>query len=374
MKIKIFFFIILLLFFIPLTHDSFACSCASEIDYDKTLAEADSAFKGTVIKLEDGSGFQKVHFMIHSVQKGDLEEGYFIMTNVNLYFDENKTGMSNSCDPDYTKGNTYQVFGWGSTEQNPVGETNMCSTRVVGTTIVSEISDEILCLGYRGGEVDENCNIIRPSPYKQQLAGTEPEDVRCNHDLYRSYKTSDGTAFCASGYTLRELIHRGYAEPFDSINSSTVSGQNTTVNEYCPSSQKLLQSGWYAYENPTDVTVSNIDLVYDSEEDSRGVEYTFYKMSQGKSMVWVFVECGDSSKSAYLAPEITPRYEKYLDENNELNFGLLYDKDGMIIDDLQRIFDWCDYTGGKPAGWYFDWNNQTHHIDSKNCEWTENEN
>lgn len=67
--------------------------------------------------------------------------------------------------------------------------------------------------------------------------------------------------------------------------------------------------------------------------------------------------------------EMTPRYEKYLDENNELNFNLRYDKNGIIIDDLQRIFDWCDYTGEKPAHWYFDWNNQTHHIDSDNCEW-----
>ena len=73
-------------------------------------------------------------------------------------------------------------------------------------------------------------------------------------------------------------------------------------------------------------------------------------------------------------PEMTSRYEKYLDENNKLNFGLQYDKSGMIVDDLQRIFDWCDYTGEKPAGWYFDWNNQTHHIDSKNCKWIENKN
>ena len=68
------------------------------------------------------------------------------------------------------------------------------------------------------------------------------------------------------------------------------------------------------------------------------------------------------------------RYEKYLDENNELNFGLRYSKYGIAIDALQRILDWCDYPGEKPAGWYFDWNNSTHHIDSDDCEWTENEN
>lgn len=65
--------------------------------------------------------------------------------------------------------------------------------------------------------------------------------------------------------------------------------------------------------------------------------------------------------------------EKYTDENNELNFTLRYDKNGIIIDDLQRIYDWCDYLGEKPD-WYFDWNNQTHHIDSKNCEWIKTEN
>ena len=73
-------------------------------------------------------------------------------------------------------------------------------------------------------------------------------------------------------------------------------------------------------------------------------------------------------------PDITLRYEKYLDENNELNFALQYDKHGLIIDDLQRILDWCDYSGAKPEHWYFDWNNSTHHIDSTNCEWIESEN
>ena len=71
---------------------------------------------------------------------------------------------------------------------------------------------------------------------------------------------------------------------------------------------------------------------------------------------------------------VTPRYAKYLDENNELNFGLQYDKNGIILDDLQRIYDWCDYSGKKPSGWHFEWNNQTHHIDSDKCEWVEIEN
>ena len=154
--------------------------------------------------------------------------------------------------------------------------------------------DEPLCLGGSGMVWNENCVRIRPSPYAQQQDGIEPEKVRCNHDLYRSYKISDGTAFCASGYTLRELIHREYAESFDSLTSATVSGQNNTVSEYCPASQELVQSGWYAYEHPTDVILTNIDLVFSAKENSYGVEYSFDKPTDGKSMIWVFVECDSS--------------------------------------------------------------------------------
>ncbi len=143
MKTRLFIFVSVLLISTLVYQESFACSCAANPDYFETLANADTAFQGTVIKTEDGSDFQKVHFMIHSVQKGDLKEGYFVMTNVNLYFSENETRMLNSCDPNYSKGNTYQVFGWGITEQNSVGQTNMCSTRVIGSqTLLDEDPQE----------------------------------------------------------------------------------------------------------------------------------------------------------------------------------------------------------------------------------------
>ncbi len=80
------------------------------------------------------------------------------------------------------------------------------------------------------------------------------------------------------------------------------------------------------------------------------------------------IERGWTKEAIETEPKIPTRYEKYLDDNNELNFALRYDKDGVIIDDLQRIYDWCDYSGDKPD-WYFSWNNQTHHIDSKQCKW-----
>jgi hypothetical protein len=154
--------------------------------------------------------------------------------------------------------------------------------------------DEAQCSIPRGMTVDENCRVIQPSPHSQQQKGIEPEDVKCNHDLYRNYKKSDGTAFCASGHTLRELIHRGYAQRFDSIESSTISGQNNTVNEYCPASQELAQWGWYAYDYPTDVIVTNIDLVFSAKENSHGVEFTFDKTAEGKAMIWIFIECKDN--------------------------------------------------------------------------------
>jgi hypothetical protein len=155
---------------------------------------------------------------------------------------------------------------------------------------------EPLCIGGPGMVVDENCQRVRPSPYSQQQDGVEPEQVKCNDELYRSYKTSDGSAFCASGFALRELIHRGYAEAFDSIGSRTIGSPNDKATKYCPAGQELTQWGWYGEKNP-DVIVTNIDLNYDPDEDSYGVEFTFDPSNNpetdGKSMIWVFVECND---------------------------------------------------------------------------------
>ena len=147
------------------------------------------------------------------------------------------------------------------------------------------------CLGGQGMVLDENCRRVFPSPYKQQQDGIDPQKVRCNHGLYRNYKTSDGTAFCASGYTISKLIHRDYAMNFDSVNSAVIAMPNSTVKEYCPSSQQLLQWGWYPYDTPPNVINTNIDLIYNSEENSKGVEFTFDPKTNAKSMIWIFVEC-----------------------------------------------------------------------------------
>ena len=153
--------------------------------------------------------------------------------------------------------------------------------------------DEVWCSHPRGVQVDENCKVIRTSPSEQQNSGTKPEQVKCNHDYYRGYKVSDSTAFCASGYSLNKLIHRGYAQAFDSVNSATIGMLASTVREYCPASQELLQWGWYGQVKNPKIINTNIDLVFDSAEDSHGVEFAFESKTNVKSVVWVFVECDD---------------------------------------------------------------------------------
>ena len=112
--------------------------------------------------------------------------------------------------------------------------------------------------------------------------------------VHRSYKTSDGSAFCAYGFALKELIHRGYAKAFDAISSWTIDRPNSKATEYCPAGQELIQEGWYGEKN-LDVTDTDIDLNYDPDENSYGVEFTFDPINNfetdGKSMIWVFVEC-----------------------------------------------------------------------------------
>lgn len=180
-----------------------------------------------------------------------------------------------------------------------------------------------LCTGYRGAEVDENCNMIRPSPYAQQSDGVESEQVKCNFDMYRGYKTSDGKAFCATGYTLNHLINRGYAQTFDSVNAATVHGSDFTVSEYCPASQELIQWGWYGYDKNPEIINTNIDLIYDAEDDSKGVEFTFDSKTNVDWMIWVFVECKDNSELVALEeiknhPLVGEFYAKYPDTTEEI--------------------------------------------------------
>lgn len=68
------------------------------------------------------------------------------------------------------------------------------------------------------------------------------------------------------------------------------------------------------------------------------------------------------------------RYEKYYDENNDLNFGLQYDKNGIIIDDLKRILDFCDYPQKDKIDMFFSMGNNTHEIDTIDCKWLQHTN
>lgn len=66
--------------------------------------------------------------------------------------------------------------------------------------------------------------------------------------------------------------------------------------------------------------------------------------------------------------KLLDEFDKYLDEEGNLNFGSPYDRNGIIIDDLQRILDYCNYQGEKKSHVYFSWSNQTHQINSESCE------
>ena len=292
-------------FFSVLTNEAHA-SCIADVDYGLVHQESELVFKGTVTSIDNSMGPQLVYFVVHEVAKGTITNDRYVLKNLEMVNHGNGSYTLSSNDVDYKIGTTYNVYVTN-------GQTSLCTTKITApptSYILDETLplvppvykstgsyelDEVLCFGGRGMVMDENCQRIWPSPYSQQQQdGIEPEQVKCNMDLYRSYKTSDGSAFCASGFALRELIHRGYAESFDAISSWTIDRPNSKATEYCPAGQELAQWGWYGEKNP-DVRDTNIDLNYDPDENSHGVEFTFDPINNpetdGKSMIWVFVEC-----------------------------------------------------------------------------------
>ena len=98
-------------------------SCAAEIDYDLTLEESELVFTGTVTRLDNYDGPQRVTFFVHDIIKGEVDTPKFILENSELVFLENDTIMSSSVNVDYKIGKTYKVY-----VQN--GETNRCTTKI----------------------------------------------------------------------------------------------------------------------------------------------------------------------------------------------------------------------------------------------------
>lgn len=253
-----------------------------------------------VINVSPASASSMVHLDVKSPE--EISQGQItripVTITVNPDIDHEKIFLSISFTGDHfsSRSDVFYKSAWTDSISFDIAPKDQVGTLVDPTLTGSYELSEALCLGGPGMIMDENCQRVRPSPYSQQKDGIDPEQVRCNRDLYRNYKISDGSAFCASGYALRELIHRGYAQGFDALISAAINRPNSIVNEYCPTSQELLQSGWYAYKNPPSVINTNIDLIYDPTEDSQGVEFTFDPINpetNDKSMLWVFVECDD---------------------------------------------------------------------------------
>lgn len=159
-------------------------------------------------------------------------------------------------------------------------------------------------------------------------------------------------------YTTQQLRERynQIQQEFESINEEFALGKISQEN-YVSALESLVKHEMDLFQDVKEHTFERDEIT----------EYNFWYRDVMKFPTTIEQEIAKHISEDFGASEITSRYEKYLDENNELNFALQYDKNGIIIDDLQRIFDWCDYTGEKPAHWYFDWNNQTHRIDSNNC-------
>ena len=107
--------------------NSYACSCASTIDYFQAIKESDYAFTGTVTQIDNSDGPQKVYFDVSSVAKGAIEDGSFILENNNIIRHDEFTTQS-SCDVGYQIGVTYNVFVYDNNNMN----NGMCTTKPVG--------------------------------------------------------------------------------------------------------------------------------------------------------------------------------------------------------------------------------------------------
>ena len=100
-----------------------SCMAENEINWNAVLLESELAFTGTVTRLDNYDGPQKVTFFIHDVIKGEIDTPKYVLENSELIFLENDTVMSSSVNVDYKIGKTYKVY-----VQN--SKTNMCTTKI----------------------------------------------------------------------------------------------------------------------------------------------------------------------------------------------------------------------------------------------------
>ncbi|MCE9652423.1 MAG: hypothetical protein K8Q89_05120 [Nitrosarchaeum sp.] len=174
------------------------------------------------------------------------------------------------------------------------------------------------------------------SPQQQSDSGISFREIHCGIDLVLLQKY-DGSPSCVTEQTKQKLIERGWT------------GNNIKETKNNTPDQLQGVFGNCACQERTKLNPDTMERCPQPDLDWKNSTHYI----DNHSCRWIYLE-------------------KYLDENNKLNFAQPYDNNDIVIDDLQRIYDWCDYSGEKPD-WYFDWSNQTHYIDSENCKWIERE-
>ena len=100
-----------------------SCIAENEINWNSVMSESEFVFTGTVTRLDNYDGPQRVTFFIHDVSKGEITTQKYVLENSELIFLENDTIMSSSINVDYKIGKTYKVY---VTD----GHTNQCTTKL----------------------------------------------------------------------------------------------------------------------------------------------------------------------------------------------------------------------------------------------------
>ena len=123
MKITIFMIISIVLSTCTVWTDQAFASCDANIDYDSKLKSSELVFTGTVTRLDNYGGPQKITFLVHDVIKGEIDTTKYVLENTGKVFLENGNVMSSSVNVDYKIGKTYKAY-----VEN--GNTDSCTTKL----------------------------------------------------------------------------------------------------------------------------------------------------------------------------------------------------------------------------------------------------
>ena len=123
MKTRLLMIISMMLFTSTVLTDQAYALCAEEINYDAKLKNSELVFTGTVTRLDNYDGPQRVTFFIHDAIKGDVDTPKHVLENTGMVFLENDTVMSSSTSVNYEISKTYKVY-----VEN--GDTDSCTTKL----------------------------------------------------------------------------------------------------------------------------------------------------------------------------------------------------------------------------------------------------